>query len=242
MLIAFATALIAWLIRFRNQRKRRSEGPDVPWAKSEDADDALENGPRSSVVTGLGIRDADVAYNTAWDAIGDRDVGEPKRSESYDPTSPTKRSAAPSLDPFSDAYPEMSTSLQESVAFPMPISHGPYPGTIPPHVMESPYPGAIPPHVLARGSPSVDIYGSAATLGPLQVANMMPGDQSVASSRAPTALGMVGGVDSVSPRPKEYGTPREMGRPRFLSLDGEGLKVPWKLSASILPALSLIHI
>ena len=187
---------------------------NVPWGKPDTDDGGLEGGREKSFV-GAGLA-----------SIGDRDVGEPKRTESFlhTPISPVKQTIAPP-DPFSDAptyftNPSLRSSLVDSAAYPLPLRNGPYPTTRP-----------LPSHLTSANfsaSGSADDHGSACTLGPLQVANMMPGDASAATSRAGTAMGM----SSVNAHvmTNEFGTPRENvpgSRPRFLGLDGQGLKVPW---------------
>lgn len=235
VVVALLAALIAWGIRLRTHSRRRSENSlDVPWAKPGNNDGVLEegrhlafSGSRNLTVntSAMDISSQDaMAHAHTWEPRGDRDVGEPKRSESFlnMPISPS-RQPTPTYDPFSEHshYPH----LADSAAYPLPAYNSPYMTTrgAPSHLTGSDFD--------ARGS--VDYHGSTSTLGPLQVANLMPGDASAFSSRAPTALGM----NAVS---GEYGTPREDiagSRPRFLGLEGEGLQVPWSSAPSSRPNL-----
>ncbi|KAF8961657.1 hypothetical protein BDZ97DRAFT_1828401 [Flammula alnicola] len=89
--IAILAALIAWLIRLQSHSKRRrSARTIVPWARSSDeGNGGLEAGhggfELDNAAVGamnLGSRE-DLAHVQAWSPRGDRDVGEPKRSESY---------------------------------------------------------------------------------------------------------------------------------------------------------------
>ncbi|RDB17518.1 hypothetical protein Hypma_001207 [Hypsizygus marmoreus] len=212
LVIACLAAFIAWVVRLRMhaRRHRSASAPDVPWANAshesvlEEGRDATFIGHPVSGRGSLDISSQDIV--PGWEPRGDRDVGEPKRSKSY--LNPSIRSESAS-DPFGDRpkYPV----LAESVAYPLPLYHGSYPT-----VESSQLPAS-------NSDGSLDGYRSASTLGPLQIANMAPGDASVASSRAPTALGM-------NDPAGDYGTPREnqVGfRPRFLGLEGGGLRVPW---------------
>ena len=85
--IALLAALVAWLIRYKAKR-RRAARTIVPWARSDDADGGrLEagHGDVDRLAVGaihLGSRE-DLAHVQAWSPRGDRDVGEPRRSESY---------------------------------------------------------------------------------------------------------------------------------------------------------------
>ena len=78
---------------------------------------------------------------------------------------------------------------------------------------------------------SVYNHADISSLGLLQVANRIPGDISVASSRSPSLLG-------VNNEPTEFGTPMESmdgSRPRFFGLEGGGLRVPWAETAGSSP-------
>ncbi|KIM37855.1 hypothetical protein M413DRAFT_448127 [Hebeloma cylindrosporum] len=85
--IALLAALVAWLIRYKAKR-RRAARTVVPWARSYDPDNGgLEagHGDVDRLALGamhLGSRE-DLAHVQAWSPRGDRDVGEPRRSESY---------------------------------------------------------------------------------------------------------------------------------------------------------------
>ena len=84
--IALVAALVAWLIRCKAKR-RRAARTVVPWAISDADDGRLEagHGDIDGLAIGamhLGSRE-DLAHVQAWSPRGDRDVGEPRRSESY---------------------------------------------------------------------------------------------------------------------------------------------------------------
>jgi len=88
--IACLCALIAWFIRLRShaRRRRAAKALKIPWAKSDDGDTwGLESGhSRGSdanlAAMNLGSRE-DLANIQAWSPRGDRDVGVPRRTESY---------------------------------------------------------------------------------------------------------------------------------------------------------------
>jgi hypothetical protein len=84
--IALVAALVGWLIRCKAKR-RRAARTVVPWARSDADDGRLEagHGDIDRLAIGamhLGSRE-DLAHVQAWSPRGDRDVGEPRRSESY---------------------------------------------------------------------------------------------------------------------------------------------------------------
>ncbi|KAF5376633.1 hypothetical protein D9615_007852 [Tricholomella constricta] len=208
VVIGLIAAIIAWVFRLRLHAKRRRAIANVPWANHQN-DDGLEEG-RDATFIGqpidrIGSKDISSQDVIPWEPRGDRDVGEPKRSKSTLRGSVHSSSYVP--DPFADtrSYPVFA----EGVAYPLPLYQ---------HYTNS--------YLDADGS--LDGHQSMSTLGPLQVANVTPGDASVASSRASTALGM----NTPVPGDGEYecGTPRENqtgSRPRFLGLEGDGLRVPW---------------
>ena len=214
------STLVAWGIRvyFRSKRRRAFVRTFVPWGKPPGNDDGLEEG-QDTVYFGTRHVRGDGSMHS-WEPTGDRDVGEPRRGSSIDhsPLSPIKR---PFVPPFADPpyqpgvfYAANSTpsfpQLADSIAYPLPL----------PQRSQSPYPTArpIPNH---QDSSDSDIQSSAQSLGPLQVANLAPGD--MATSRPGTAFG-------VTTSQEYFGTPREPipgSKPRFLALDGIGLDVPW---------------
>lgn len=180
--VACVTALFAWWVRIRSHAKRRHlyGDADVPWASSENGDSGLEEArdmtqTRSNLESiGLGGRE-DLAQVEAWEPRGDRDVGEPRRSESYPNSS----------EPFAHscrAAPAIPGQHDSILSFIQPFQNGPYPRARP-----------LPFHIQSldsSSSRSVDDHSTASSLGPLRVANLLPGDQSAATSRATTALGM----------------------------------------------------
>ena len=132
-----------------------------------------------------------------WQPHGDRDVGEPRRS--------TSRLLSPSRETLTSTSPR---DLQlPALAAVSPFTHGPYP-TVRPLPLELRLSDTSVPGLMQ------DVGGS------LHVANLVAGDILTSgdeSSRPPTAL-------------DDVGTPREssaMFRPRYLSLNGSGLDVPW---------------
>ena len=132
-----------------------------------------------------------------WQPNGDREVGEPQRSTST-LLSPSLLSRRTS---GRGPQPHLPTITAMS-----PFMHGPYP-TVRPLPLE-----------LRQSDTSVP--GLMQDVGSLHVANLVAGDILTSgdeSSRPPTAL-------------DDVGTPREsslMLRPRYLSLNGSGLDVPW---------------
>ncbi|PFH50372.1 hypothetical protein AMATHDRAFT_4024 [Amanita thiersii Skay4041] len=180
--IACLTALVAWGIRVRAYTKRRRlyGDADVPWARptEEAGETTLDRSNLDSV-----SRD-DLAQGQAWQPT-DRDVGEPRRSGSYLTGSlDISRSI---LTHVHDPYPRRPTSgnvYQPCSFLPSikPLREGPYPTA-------APLPSYLQNAELSSCG-SVDDSSSAHSLGPLRVANLMPGDQSAASSRATSALGM----------------------------------------------------
>ncbi|KAJ7257817.1 hypothetical protein C8J57DRAFT_1516695 [Mycena rebaudengoi] len=184
---------------------------------------------------------------------GDRDLGEPKRAESFvDRHSSFHRQSG---DPFDAAYQQHSNpfsdaasygphpQLADSIVYPLPplplatSNSGPYPTSrpLPPHLADrDPHRISQSGSIASSRSGSVrSTLCSASTLGPLCVTN-----GPLADSRASTALGMNGRApqhgeldfgESVQ-NALECGTPREReARPRFVGLRGStGLDVPWR--------------
>ncbi|PPQ68441.1 hypothetical protein CVT25_007835 [Psilocybe cyanescens] len=88
--IALLAALIAWWFRLKSHaRRKRWAKTFVPWGRAGNDDDGgLEAGKSKdgyySGPYGLNFASReDMAHLQAWTPRGDRDVGEPKRSESY---------------------------------------------------------------------------------------------------------------------------------------------------------------
>jgi hypothetical protein len=132
-----------------------------------------------------------------WQPHGDRDVGEPRRSTSH---------------LLSSSRETLTSTGQRELQLPAlaavsPFTHGPYP-TVRPLPLELRLSDTSVPGLMQ------DVGGS------LRVANLVAGDILTSgdeSSRPPTAL-------------DDVGTPREssaMFKPRYLSLNGSGLDVPW---------------
>ncbi|KAK2460373.1 hypothetical protein APHAL10511_007538 [Amanita phalloides] len=180
------TALIAWWIRSRSHAKRRRlyDDTDVFWAPSENNGGGLEEA-RDMTQTrfnlesiGLGGRE-DLAQVESWEPSGDRDVGEPRRLESC--SNGLVNSSQPGPYPCR-AAPAVLAQRNDFLPFIQPFQHGPYPNARP-----------LPSHlrsVESISNGSIDDHSAVSSLGPLRVANLLPGDQSAATSRAATALGM----------------------------------------------------
>ncbi|KAG6918487.1 hypothetical protein DXG01_014114 [Tephrocybe rancida] len=158
--IGLIAAVVAWVVRLRMHARRRRENPHVPWANHHEDDDGLEAG-RDAIFIGepidrIGSKDISSQDAVPWEPLGDRDVGTPKRSDSYVRSS-MRSSLASGHGPYTE-YQHYPVS-EDSVAYPVPLYHG---------------------HTLARGSYSGSSRGhrSNSSLGPLQVANMTPGDAS----------------------------------------------------------------
>ena len=132
-----------------------------------------------------------------WQPHGDRDVGEPRRSTSHLLSSSRLTASSP-------GQRELQLPALAAVS---PFTHGPYP-TVRPLPLELRLSDTSVPGLMQ------DVGGS------LHVANLVAGDILTSgdeSSRPPTAL-------------DDVGTPREsraMFKPRYLSLNGSGLDVPW---------------
>jgi hypothetical protein len=217
VVFACIAALVAscFRLRARLRRYRDIAAARVPWGNRNDDEleearntDFIGSGPLTIGGMARGEKGIEV-----WEPLGDRDVGIPRKADSspHTPVSPVKRS---NMDPFEDTYRPFDTyasrgplpTLLDSVAYPLPPIGGPYPT-----------PRPLQPHLRSSDS---SVPRSSHTLGPLQVANMMPGDVYFSQSGSMT-------------RPANYlelGTPREQvpgSRPRFWGLEGNGLKVPW---------------
>lgn len=200
--LACLCALIAWFIRLRNhfRRKRAARSLKVPWAKSDDGGTwGLESGhgPDSDVdraaisAMNLGSRE-DLANVQTWSPRGDRDVGEPRRAESYISGS--------------------TYSLQNH---------------------------PIPEHCLfnddsVRAFVSSEGYSTASLL-PHHNLRQLPShliDQELVARVSRERASLHSNMDSLSRTNPDCGTPREtMNKPRFLSLKGNGLNVPWHLNS-----------
>ncbi|KAJ6540989.1 hypothetical protein DFH09DRAFT_1394899 [Mycena vulgaris] len=227
--VALLAALLACLIRVR--RRRHAATADIGWDPVV-LEDAKDSEPDFSLA-------------------GDRDVGEPKRSDSFvsrrasypAPGGPFDGGYSQHPNPFAEsAYytPYQSPPLADSAAYPLPpaplSNNGPYPTSRP-----------LPAHLADRDPHRISQRGSAASSRSGSVRSHLPSAATLvvanASSRASTALGMhaapqhdydfdFGGapVHRQSVPELEFGTPREReARPRFMSLgSGRGLDVPWR--------------
>ena len=229
IIIACLTALVAWWIRMRSHARRRrltdEAAAGVPWAEPENSR-SLEDAQQTTFIgsgnlAALGPMAPSSQNPMAWEPRGDRDVGEPKRTNSFfnAPVFPTKRSATP-YDPFAIQYPDLANSTALPLSLPLYETYSKM--QLPTSHLHTPSPDV---------SGTVDDHGGLSALGPLQVANRLPGDMSVVTSRAPSMLG-------VSDDPPEFGTPMVSmagSRPRFLGLEGGGLRVPWTQTAPSFP-------
>jgi hypothetical protein len=214
--VATLTALIAWAFRRHEHAKRRrlaESASQLPWVYSGGTDDDgrsagsavtpdVEYGMRNTDtqlgIMNLGSRE-DMAYVQAWEPRGDRDVGEPKRSEqSTDRKTrpPFLAQQIPSFQLFS-RY-SAGDFMRETSSYGTRISSG-----------------SIDPQL------HVDTLGKGSTL---LITNQVPGDISVCSSQEAGFPFQARG--SGSPH-SSVGTPREIvPTPRFLALDGGGLEIP----------------
>ncbi|KAG6853083.1 hypothetical protein C0991_007013 [Blastosporella zonata] len=167
--IGLVAAVVAWVIRLRLHARRRRENPELPWTNHHTDHDQLE-AEKGATFHGRSIhrtksKDFSSQDTVPWEPCGDRDVGEPKRSNSYVHSSGNSRLAANS-GPYMEYQP-----YPDNLAYPGPMYHG--------HALRDAY------------SESLEGHRSlASTLGPLTVANMTPGDASPASSCASTPVTM----------------------------------------------------
>ncbi|KAJ7153074.1 hypothetical protein C8R43DRAFT_453043 [Mycena crocata] len=246
LLIAFSATLGTYIFRFRSGRRDRAAAEtNIGW------DPVVLDGKQASMDKNRpldGDRDVGEPKRTGSFLSG---------RESLQPQDGTIDPAflySHHPNPFDEnAYysPHQIRQLPDSTAYPLPprplslslSNNGPYPTS-------RPLPAHLAEHDPHRLSPSTSGYTTAAssrsgsvrshlhsasTLGPLYVTN---GTTSAAFSRATTALGVHSEVpqhaefDFDVPRrqsEQEFGTPREQeARPRFMSLGGRGLDVPWR--------------
>jgi hypothetical protein len=184
--VATIITLFVWWLRVRKRIHRRHWESRWPWRRRADSYNFPEDAISSSGPS-----------ESWWQPLGDRDVGEPRRSTSRLVSTPRETVT--------------STGLRElqlpALAAVSPFTHGPYP-TVRPLPLELRLSDTSVPGLMQ------DVGGS------LHVANLVAGDILTSgdeSSRPPTAL-------------DDVGTPREssaMFKPRYLSLNGSGLDVPW---------------
>ncbi|KAF7321156.1 hypothetical protein HMN09_00203700 [Mycena chlorophos] len=149
----------------------------------------------------------DIVFVPDLTLAGDRDVGEPKRSNS---------TLAHAYEEQSYYSPHQIPPLADSAAYPLPPvaphSDGPYllPANGPTHT-----PSLSRSRISSRTG---SIRSNLASASTLRVANPAPGAQQLRSDAE---------YDDYLDRP--VGTPREIEtRPRFMSLSGPGLDVPWR--------------
>jgi hypothetical protein len=219
--IAVAMAIITWWIRVRRHRRRHdATAIRVPWAGR--TDDGLEEArPSTSFLGRAPILAAFRHDDSNWEFVGDRDVGVPKTEPSLpDVHLPTTR-AWVDTGPFS--HPSAPAVSSNDFFAADPPVHGSLGNSLCPPSDQTTV-TRIP-----SSDESVQDHHSASTLGPLQVANLMPGDRASSydtSSRPST--GLIGTTEGRMN--SDFGTPREDfpgSRPRFMGLDGQGLTVPW---------------
>lgn len=218
--VAVLAAMIAWAIRRQAQERRRrlvDSAAKLPWVCSTDGDDDdgfgdpstssdIESAMRTTNtemgIMNLGSRE-DMAYLQSWEPRGDRDVGEPKRSELCGDRKPR---------------PPFITQQIPSYALFSRYSGQQYMNN-----------SAASPGVNRVSQGSIDPNLQLETLGKgsaLLITNQVPGDISASSSQEVWIR--CSSNDSLSSFP-EVGTPRELvPMPRFLGLDGKGLSTPWE--------------
>ncbi|KXN83275.1 hypothetical protein AN958_01646 [Leucoagaricus sp. SymC.cos] len=216
--VAVLAAMIAWAFRRQAHEKRRrlvDSAMKLPWFCSaggndvglgdqkaaSDTETAMRTTDTEVGIKNLGSREG-MAYVQSWEPRGDRDVGEPKRGESYvdrKPRPPFITQQIPTSALFSRYSGQHLISEYAASSCASRVSLG-----------------SIDPHL------QVDTLGKGSAL---LITNQVPGDISVSSSQE------VGfpcpSRNSLSPI-SEIGTPRELvPMPRFLGLDGKGLSIPW---------------
>ncbi|KAF9449701.1 hypothetical protein P691DRAFT_727545 [Macrolepiota fuliginosa MF-IS2] len=221
--VAVLAALISWAFRRQAHEKRRrlaDEAARLPWISPtpEPDDRGFSSAPVAlDVETGMQCSNTEVgimnlgregmAHVQAWEPRGDRDVGEPKRSECYD-----RKQRPPFITQQIPSYTLFSRySGQNFINRPAasPCANRVSLGSIDPHLQVE---------TLGKGSA-------------LLVTNQVPSDLSMCSSQE-AGFSCLSHGSSSHP---EIGTPRELvPMPRFLGLDGKGLDIPWEEKA--LPA------
>lgn len=210
--IAIICTLVAWWIRFRSAKKRRT-GLDVsaiPW--SEDSNETGHDFEAKRIANFMDAIGSD-SVNLAGDLSGDRDVGEPKRGSVYHlPASIVQRGTA---GPFASSIilPRVLNCSEDT-------RNGSISNSTSLLSSDGPYLAARLPRHLSSG---FSIQENARTLGPLQVANMVGEDDAsppISQDIAHTSL-------------TEFGNPRKHadgGTPRFLGLKGDALNKSWSSS------------
>lgn len=199
--IGLIAAVIAWAVRLRMHARRRRENPIVPWANHHVEECPLE-ASRDAIFIGQPIdrsasKDISSQDVIPWEPCGDRDVGQPKRSNSY------RRSS-------------LRSSL---VPGPAPCDeHQPYP--VQAHNVTCPAPYYLD-HTMRdinmSSDGTLDGCSSVSSLGPLQVANRTPEDISPPSSCASTPVNLftsnIGWTADFESRPR-FSKPTDEGRTR----------------------------
>ncbi|XP_006455925.1 hypothetical protein AGABI2DRAFT_180762 [Agaricus bisporus var. bisporus H97] len=215
--VATLAALIAWAFRRHAHAKRRrlaESASQLPWVYSGGTDDddrsagtsitpdveyGMRNADTEVGITNLGSRE-DMAYVQAWEPRGDRDVGEPKRSEGFTDRKTRPPFLAQQIPSFQLFSPHSAGEFMEDT----PSPHG---------IRVSS--GTIDPQLL------VDTLGKGSTL---LITNRVPGDISVCSSQE---AGFPSQACDSLPLHSKIGTPREFVPVRsYLALDGEGFDIP----------------
>ncbi|KAK7039261.1 hypothetical protein VNI00_010166 [Paramarasmius palmivorus] len=129
VVIAFVAALIAWWFRVRTRKDRRLKNlaVRVPWARSNSessiANPFAPNASDPEKCETVLIREKSEKLRLHLELMGDRDVGEPKRTQSFieNACSPVKRRSLPILSLPSPPPPVYTgTELRDSVAYPLP--------------------------------------------------------------------------------------------------------------------------
>ncbi|KAI3608716.1 hypothetical protein WG66_003871 [Moniliophthora roreri] len=161
IIIACMAALVAWYFRVRTRKSRRLKdlAVRVPWARSNsNSSNAFSHGEHDAE-KGDAVslrREQSEKLRLHLDLMGDRDVGEPKRTQSFieKASSPVKRRALPILSvpsPPPVVYP--GSDLRDSLAYPLPrpLLSAPAPAPSPyhphsnnpyaPHNYQQPEPG-----------------------------------------------------------------------------------------------------
>ncbi|KAH0580087.1 hypothetical protein H2248_002897 [Termitomyces sp. 'cryptogamus'] len=215
--IGLIAAVIAWAVRLWMHARRRRENPLVPWANHLEARCPLERA-RDATFIGQPInrsasKDISSQDVIPWEPCGDRDVGEPKRSNSH-----LRSSLHSSLvpDPVLHAEHHAYPVRAHNAAYPAPYYHGHAVGDT---------------NMASDGT--LDGYSSLSSLGPLHIANRTPGDISPSSSCTSPGnmnIGHTGWINS-GPRPRfsesyNEGTSRSNIPPRTRSTEEAWYTLP----------------
>ncbi|KAF5389780.1 hypothetical protein D9757_006014 [Collybiopsis confluens] len=215
VVIACIAALIAWWIRLRSHTRKRNKSVSVPWASLPDSSftdsDSLEKGESLQV-----SNPHDDPLQRTWEPRGDRDAGEPKRTKSY----------MDSINPPPKKHSGSILGLLSPPPVVYPFHNHPDPHQPLPHPYPASFASISPSNVTPlQESVAYPLPGSSRPLPPPPYLQFNLNNNHGADL-APPSVHMQFLTDP------EFGTPRmEMLKPRYLSLDEQGLEVPWKVES-----------